>query len=576
MSTAQSFQSAGHAAGPSQSSTGLTLNLSSNNPFRNRAASPASADLLFPNKPASPFEDPPPRPLSRNPFLDQPPQPLRSPGVMSSHSDSKSLSAEEIFVRIYCRPQCYSVNGFSRLAMELPVAAHVKQTDHDILQDSLTLDDTSTSERPKQPAPRRPMDRPPPRRGDNPPPAPNGSHRPTGSQEEALRARRMQGPGPRPQPNSPQRRPPPRRVRRNSESSLMDFDARPLTDEEKRMIEAARRRDHERQRRGDGKERSDRDRGDRDRGDRGERGDKNKSGRPSRRMDIIDQLDATSIYGTGLFHHDGPFDALNPHRNRQSSRRAPMQAFPKDSLNNSLGGAGPLNAQADHSAFMGNATDEAFRDFATGSKSGTSYYGSSSRAKDIPIFDPTGRGHVVHGDESHGLGTSTFLEGTPATRSAIQRHQAEQAQETLAGGMQRKKSLAQRIRHINKGQRDYSQQGRMNADGGYTRITPDTYPSAASTGSDNNPFFAEFGRGEEGFTVRSREGAMSPSSPSAAPRRPSAGAVLERRATTDAATTLEDGAAKPSGFIGRMKSLKGRRPRPEVPASGPTAPGTAV
>lgn len=99
------FLEAGHT-GPGQSA-GLSLNLSSNNPFRNRAPSPASADLLLlsSNKPASPFDDPPPRPLSRNPFLDQPfpeqlQQPLRSPGVMSSHSDSKSLSAEEIFVRL--------------------------------------------------------------------------------------------------------------------------------------------------------------------------------------------------------------------------------------------------------------------------------------------------------------------------------------------------------------------------------------------------------------------------------------------------------------------------------------------
>ncbi|KAF5006744.1 hypothetical protein FDECE_6895 [Fusarium decemcellulare] len=528
------FLEAGHAA---SGQPGLTLNLSSNNPFRNRAPSPASADLLFSNKPASPFDDPPPRPLSRNPFLDQPPPPLRSPGVMSSHSDSKSLSAEEIF-------------------------------------DSLTLDDTPAGERPKQQAPRRPMDRQPPRRGDNAPPPENGNHRPTRSQEEALRARRMQGPGPRPQPNSPQRRPPPRRQRRNSESSLMDFDARPLTEEEKRMIESARRREAERQRRGDGKDRGDRSDRDRDRDrDRGDRGDKNKSSRPSRRMDIIDQLDATSIYGTGLFHHDGPFDALNPHRNRQNARRAPMQAFPKDSLNNSLGGAGPLNAQADHSTFMGNATDEAFRDFATGGKTGPRYYGGSSR-KETPIFDATGRDQIVHGDESHGLGTSTFLEGTPAARSAIQRHQAEQAQENLEGGLQRKKSLAQRIRHINKGPRDYNQQGRIN--GEYSRITPDTYPSAASAGSDNNPFFAEFGKGEEGFTVRSRD-AATPNSPPAAARRPSAGAVLERRATTEATTTLEDGTvAKPSGFMGRMKSLKGRRPRPEVPSNGATAPGTAV
>jgi hypothetical protein len=68
------------------------------------------------------------------------------------------------------------------------------------------------------------------------------------------------------------------------------------------MIEAARRRKYEQQRRGEGKERTDRSERERERDrdrDRRERGDKEKSSRPSRRMDIIDQLDATSIYGTG-------------------------------------------------------------------------------------------------------------------------------------------------------------------------------------------------------------------------------------------------------------------------------------
>lgn len=66
------------------------------------------------------------------------------------------------------------------------------------------------------------------------------------------------------------------------------------------MIEAARRRKYEQQRRGEGKERTDRSDRERERDrDRRERGDREKSSRPSRRMDIIDQLDATSIYGTG-------------------------------------------------------------------------------------------------------------------------------------------------------------------------------------------------------------------------------------------------------------------------------------
>lgn len=87
-----------HPSGAQSSSAGLSINLSSNNPFRNRAASPSSIEAAFAS-PASPFDDPPRRPLSRNPFLDQAQPPLKSPGAMSSRSETKSLSAEDIFVR---------------------------------------------------------------------------------------------------------------------------------------------------------------------------------------------------------------------------------------------------------------------------------------------------------------------------------------------------------------------------------------------------------------------------------------------------------------------------------------------
>jgi hypothetical protein len=82
-------------------SPGLTINLSSNNPFRNRAASPASLDAAFASPLNSPFDDPSPRqrPVSRNPFLDQPPQPVKTPDDVSTKSEHKSLSAEDIFVR---------------------------------------------------------------------------------------------------------------------------------------------------------------------------------------------------------------------------------------------------------------------------------------------------------------------------------------------------------------------------------------------------------------------------------------------------------------------------------------------
>lgn len=83
-----------------QQSAGLLLNLSSNNPFRNRAASPA-----VPLSPASPFDDPPPRPLSRNPFLDpalgnrSSLSNIRSESETMSLEKRPSLTAEEIFVR---------------------------------------------------------------------------------------------------------------------------------------------------------------------------------------------------------------------------------------------------------------------------------------------------------------------------------------------------------------------------------------------------------------------------------------------------------------------------------------------
>ncbi|RCI08581.1 hypothetical protein L249_4750 [Ophiocordyceps polyrhachis-furcata BCC 54312] len=450
-----------------------SASLSSNNPFRNRAASPSSPDA-FPS-PTSPLDEARRRPQSRNPFVDQPPVlSLQLPGANMSHAASKSLSAEEIF----------------------PLVKSVSSS--------------------------------------------KGSHRPTRSQEEALRARKS---GRRPGlSDSPQRKPP-SRPRRNSESSVMDLSTQPITQEEMKMIEAKRLRDRQR------RERDGRSTGrDTKTGGDGAK-ERSKSRRPSRRLDIIDQLDATSIYGTGLFHHDGPFDALNPHRNRQNSRRAPMQAFPKDSLNNSLGGAGPLNRNPDHAVFMGNGTDEAFRDYAGGMRNKNGYSYPIVANGETAIFDPVARGSVVHGDESHGLGTSTFLEGTPAARTAIARREAEHAQEFVeSGGLQRKKSLAQRIRHINKGPRDFAPSGRMtNPEATLARASPEGSASAGIGPSDANPFFAEFG--EETLTVVKAGGGGSNDSP---PRRTSGGG-LDKRGVMEA---VEE---KPTGIIGRMKSLKGAR-----------------
>lgn len=232
----------------------------------------------------------------------------------------------------------------------------------------------------------------------------------------------------------------------------------------------------------------------------------------------------------------------------------------------SLGGSGPLNKTADHSTFMGHHDEEAFRDWAN-SKKGRN--GGSST--EVPIFDPIARGEIVHGDESVGLGTSTFLEGTPAARAAI----AQQAQEEASQGLQRKKSLAQRIRPF-KGSREYSNPHRIRSPEGAHSAGSHT---AGTGSSEANPFFNEFSKGEESISIR-RDGALSPTSPPA-PRRGSAGMPLERRVTTDATPTYDEAVApKPTGFIGRMKSLKGpRRPKnidPQPADQPPSYPGTAV
>ncbi|KAK3394059.1 Pal1 cell morphology protein-domain-containing protein [Podospora didyma] len=514
-------------------SAGLTLNLSSNNPFRNRAASPA----LSP-KPASPFDDPPPRPVSRNPFLD--------PSIATQKSVPNIRVAAE------------KMSTFEKKSPSSPTAEEIFG--------SLTLDDRQAAPL-APPKPDATRQQPPVRRG---PPRPEGAppasrrgppppgHRPTRSQEEALRARRMQGngdgAGPLDAVRSPQRRPD-RRPRRNSESSVQEPE-KPRTEEDEKLRELRRReRDARRQREGRDKKPA------------------------NRKLDIIDQLDATSIYGTGMFHHDGPFDALNPHRNKQGSRRAPMQAFPKDSLNNILGGSGPLNARPDHAAFLGQHDDEAFKEWSSGAKDRGEPVDFAPTARGEPrIFDPLSRSSVLHGDESLGLGTSTFLEGTPAARTAIQKRQEEEADND---GLQRKKSLAQRIRNINRGGRDFQPSGRMtNPDYYQSRRSPsDGGPTSASMQSPNmerNPFFSEYepGKGgEQGFSVQKADSNASRVSPTS----PKGLYSLERRSTTDANMNLEE--SKPSGILGRMKSLKGgRRTRPSQHSAdlGPNVSGTAV
>jgi hypothetical protein len=165
---------------------------------------------------------------------------------------------------------------------------------------------------------------------------------------------------------------------------------------------------------------------------------------------------------------------------------------------------------------------------------------------------------LVHGDETEGLGTSTFLEGTPAARSAIVRRQVEQAQETAEGGLQRKKSLAQRIRQRTRP--DYSNRTMP----GHGRFDSDDYGQYGNREETRAPRPPP--RERERERERERDGRPSPP---LKPRRNSGGA-LDRRGPSEAlASTPEEAPAKPSGLLGRMKSLKGgKRPTRNAEAGG--------
>lgn len=269
-----------------------------------------------------------------------------------------------------------------------------------------------------------------------------------------------------------------------------------------------------------------------------------------------------------VFHHDGPFDACNPHRNRKGVRSAPMQAFPKDSRNMALGGAGPNNTNIDLNLFHGRG-DEGYADY-------SSTGDSMRKASHIAGFDPTSRVEPIHGAESMGLGTSTFLEGAPASRVAIQRRQSENEGHGMSntGGLQRKKSLAQKIRGIN----NRSTSGRVTStDPAMTSVLkPEspTQPSSSRKPNDKNPFFQDYDEAYEKKGAKIQQVAESVKTdkiPTTRPRSTEStqpAPEAEKTASNEPSTTFDrDAEAKTAagtgagggGFINRVKSL--RRPK---------------
>ena len=289
-----------------------------------------------------------------------------------------------------------------------------------------------------------------------------------------------------------------------------------------------------------------------------------------------------------------------------------MQAFAKDSANNTIGGSGPVHKEINFAQFHGQG-QEGFTDFATSGVVNKphadpdvefeSYAGSSAPSRRGPgsrpgidrtsSFNPTSRVDPVHGEESLGLGTSTFLEGAPAARTAIQRRESENEQVPALGngnGLGRKRSLAQKIRGISNSNRGGPFAGSSHKNtsppGFYERTTsPTRVGEVQSAGGlpkirqTRNPFFNDyddayerkgqriqiaeqrrrndsFGDGEDHINGRSR--AFS------SPKRTPTGGLLERRVTNDGPVAAPVEPSSGGSFLARVKSLKGgKRARPE-------------
>lgn len=203
-----------------------------------------------------------------------------------------------------------------------------------------------------------------------------------------------------------------------------------------------------------------------------------------------------------------------------------------------MGGSGPVNKRMDYDKFHGYG-QEAHIDF----NEAAIVEGVSEPQAPTYAYNPTAR-EAIHGDESVGLGTSTFLEGAPASRAAIQRRESEYETQQLDDrpGLSRKKSLAQKIRGVRP--RD-----RLASPG---ELGPASPPLTGQSDSAVNPFFRNYDQKEkDSTTIQFAENQPKPTRPRApsSPKRNE----LERRNTTESGA--ED-ANKPSGLLGRMKSLK--------------------
>jgi hypothetical protein len=249
-----------------------------------------------------------------------------------------------------------------------------------------------------------------------------------------------------------------------------------------------------------------------------------------------------------------------------------MQAFPAGSANMALGGSGPLNSRLDLDRFHGRG-EEAFEAF------------TATKKTQPQIVDPTARTEQIRGQETDGLGTSTFLEGAPASRRDLERRDSDDTAFGAPGaGLGRKPSIAQRFRGMSNNRRQPGAGDMRSPDARYypTSTSPPLIgamtqsaggPTRARFTKENevNPFDNDYENAYEkkGAQIKIAEQEKPPGmGRNRAPSDTKGGLGLTRSQTADGgAVRPPSGDGEKSsggGFLSRMKSLKGgRRARPE-------------
>lgn len=169
-------------------------------------------------------------------------------------------------------------------------------------------------------------------------------------------------------------------------------------------------------------------------------------------LDTIDKLDVTGFFGGG-FHHDGPFEACTPHRNK-NNKAAPVMAFPADGPNSSIKGTSqPIKEQLIDYAFGVPNEDDLYQQskqnpvanvreiYTNPNRSEVS--GVRGLKEDISVyqFDSALKAEPIHGQTTLGLGSSTFIDGAPAPKAAI-------IEEANNNSLARKKSIVHRVKSL--------------------------------------------------------------------------------------------------------------------------------